>query len=184
MLDGICWGYGFGLTSPGSMVFIRVPWEGFQSGHASHFSVPGTSEWGGGGREKRTFSSVFIPWNISTGDCCRLQLKNPWQKSKARARCWWLPPVILATQEAEIRRITVQGQPGQIVHKTLSRKNTKKGWWNGSRCRPWVQTPLLQRYILEAQKLGTKFCGTQHWSVKGAGGGGRGMSWRSLLKLF
>jgi hypothetical protein len=32
-------------------------------------------------------------------------------------------PVILATQEAEIRRIMVQSQPGQIVHETLSRKN-------------------------------------------------------------
>jgi hypothetical protein len=31
-------------------------------------------------------------------------------------------PVILATQEAEIRRIRVQSQPGQIVHKTLSQK--------------------------------------------------------------
>jgi hypothetical protein len=31
-------------------------------------------------------------------------------------------PVILATQEAEIRRIEFQSQPGQIVHKTLSRK--------------------------------------------------------------
>jgi hypothetical protein len=27
------------------------------------------------------------------------------------ARCWWLTPIILATQEAEIRRITVQSQP-------------------------------------------------------------------------
>jgi ribosomal protein S20 len=31
-------------------------------------------------------------------------------------------PVILATQEAEINRITVQSQPRQIVQKTLSRK--------------------------------------------------------------
>jgi hypothetical protein len=31
-------------------------------------------------------------------------------------------PVIIPTQEAEIRRITVQSQPGQIVHETLSQK--------------------------------------------------------------
>jgi hypothetical protein len=38
-------------------------------------------------------------------------------------------PVILTTQEAEIRRTVVQSQPRQIVHETLSRKNTsqKKG---------------------------------------------------------
>jgi hypothetical protein len=33
---------------------------------------------------------------------------------------------ILATQEAEIRGITVQSQPGQTVHKTLSQKNHHK----------------------------------------------------------
>jgi hypothetical protein len=32
-------------------------------------------------------------------------------------------PVILATQEAEIRRTEVQSQPQQTVCKTLSRKN-------------------------------------------------------------
>jgi hypothetical protein len=31
-------------------------------------------------------------------------------------------PVILATQEAEIRKIEVQSQPAQIVCETLSRK--------------------------------------------------------------
>jgi hypothetical protein len=38
------------------------------------------------------------------------------------ARCPWLVPVILATQEAEIRRIVVWSQPGQMVHETLSWK--------------------------------------------------------------
>jgi hypothetical protein len=32
-------------------------------------------------------------------------------------------PIILATQEAEIRRIMVQSQPRQIVCKTLSQNN-------------------------------------------------------------
>jgi hypothetical protein len=53
---------------------------------------------------------------------------------QALARCWWLMPVILVTQEAEIRRIVVQSQPGQIVvHETLSqkKKNHKKVWWHG-----------------------------------------------------
>jgi hypothetical protein len=42
--------------------------------------------------------------------------------------CWapWLTPVIPLTQEAEIRRIVVRGQPEQIVCKILSQKNQQK----------------------------------------------------------
>jgi hypothetical protein len=45
----------------------------------------------------------------------------------------WLTHVILATQEAEIRRIVVQSQPGRQFCETLSRKypSQKKGWWSG-----------------------------------------------------
>jgi hypothetical protein len=46
-------------------------------------------------------------------------------------------PVILPTQEAEIRRIEVQSQLRQIVRDPISKKPiTKKGWWSGLRCRP------------------------------------------------
>jgi hypothetical protein len=43
---------------------------------------------------------------------------------------WWLMPVIIATLEAGIRRITVQGPPKQILCKTLSPKNnqSKMDW--------------------------------------------------------
>jgi hypothetical protein len=40
-------------------------------------------------------------------------------------------PVILATQEAEIRKFAVWSQPGQIVHETLSQKNLHKNRADG-----------------------------------------------------
>jgi hypothetical protein len=39
-------------------------------------------------------------------------------KKQDKARHQWLTPVILATQEAEIRRIVIPSQ--QVVHETLS----------------------------------------------------------------
>jgi hypothetical protein len=36
------------------------------------------------------------------------------------ARHQWFTPIILTTQEAEIRKIKVQSQPGQIIQETLS----------------------------------------------------------------
>jgi hypothetical protein len=50
-------------------------------------------------------------------------------------------PVILAIQEAEIRRMAVQSQPqansslDPISKKKKKQPITKKGWWSGSRCR-------------------------------------------------
>jgi hypothetical protein len=59
---------------------------------------------------------------------------NLWQnkqgkEKRKRSWHWWLTPIILATQEAEIRRITVQSQPRQIIPETLSQK---RDWWSGS----------------------------------------------------
>jgi hypothetical protein len=49
-----------------------------------------------------------------------LILKNGSKKIIKFARCWQLTLIILATQEAEIRRITVQSQSEQRVHEALS----------------------------------------------------------------
>jgi hypothetical protein len=49
-------------------------------------------------------------------------------------------PVILATQEAEIRRIAVPSQPGQIVRETyLDKTHHKKRLAEEVRCRPRIQ---------------------------------------------
>jgi hypothetical protein len=47
-------------------------------------------------------------------------------KSTILIRCWWFTPVILATQETEIRRIPVQSQPRQIVHQNYLEKTQNK----------------------------------------------------------
>jgi hypothetical protein len=47
-------------------------------------------------------------------------------------------PIILATQEAEIRKIMVQSQPRQIVLKTLSGKNHHK-----NRAVEWLKVKTL-----------------------------------------
>jgi hypothetical protein len=50
---------------------------------------------------------------VHSSECWKVQNQG------LAAKYWWLTPVILA-QEAEIRRISVRSQPGQIVLKTLS----------------------------------------------------------------
>jgi hypothetical protein len=66
---------------------------------------------------------LLLSYYCYTGDSLRHTSNNIEHKL---ARCQWLTPVILATQEAEIRRIAVQSQPWQIVHKTLSQKYSSR----------------------------------------------------------
>jgi hypothetical protein len=55
--------------------------------------------------------------------------------------CPWLTPIILATWDAEIRRILVQDQLGQIVCETPSPKQPEQ---NGLQV--WLkQTPILRK---------------------------------------
>jgi hypothetical protein len=55
--------------------------------------------------------------------------------SKQQAWSLWLAPVTLTNQEAEIRTLSLEANPGKVVRKSLSLKrkpNTKKGWWSDS----------------------------------------------------
>jgi hypothetical protein len=49
-----------------------------------------------------------------------------------RVRHQWLITVILATQEAEIRRLEFQSQHGQIAPETLSRKKSIQKRFGGA----------------------------------------------------
>jgi hypothetical protein len=49
----------------------------------------------------------------------RTRLKIFYEKIM-EAGCWWLMPIILSIQEAEIRKIKVQSQPEKVVHEILS----------------------------------------------------------------
>jgi hypothetical protein len=66
----------------------------------------------------------------------------------------WLMLVILATQEAEIRRIKIRSQPGQIVCKTLAQKylskrkkerKKEKGLVEWLKIGPEFKPPILQK---------------------------------------
>jgi hypothetical protein len=55
------------------------------------------------------------------------------KKQKHIARCWWLTPMILAPQDAEIRRIWVPRQPQANSSRDPISKTpiTKKNWLSG-----------------------------------------------------
>jgi hypothetical protein len=56
----------------------------------------------------------------------------------------WLTLAILATQEAEIRRIKVQSQPRQIVHETILKTPiTKQGLVEGLKVKALNSNPSM-----------------------------------------
>jgi hypothetical protein len=75
----------------------------------------------------------------------------------------WLTLVILATQEEQIRRITVQSQPGQIVCETLSQKNPSQkraggvAQGEGPEFKPqYCKKKKKERYVIMSYSNGIK----------------------------
>jgi hypothetical protein len=66
--------------------------------------------------------------------------------SRFSAGCWWLMPIILATQEAEIRdRSSKPAWANSSARPYLEKPFTKIDWWSGSRWSPWAQVPVPQK---------------------------------------
>jgi hypothetical protein len=74
-------------------------------------------------------------------------------------------PIILTSQEAEIRSITVPSQARQIsLWDPRKYPSQKQNWWSGSRCRPWVQT--LAPYTHTHTSSGKTFLGSRRSGSK------------------
>jgi hypothetical protein len=58
---------------------------------------------------------IFLFYYLYTSKSLSLPQNPSDLESKVEVGCWWLTPVILATWEAEIRRMLVPGQPRQKV---------------------------------------------------------------------
>jgi hypothetical protein len=63
----------------------------------------------------RTLPSKHETLSSNTSAAKKKKKKRKKEKKRILPAARWLMPIILATQEAEIRRIAVRSQPGQIV---------------------------------------------------------------------
>jgi hypothetical protein len=68
----------------------------------------------------------FLPSKHEAFSSTPSAIKTQRKTKKKQAGRWWLTPVILAPQKAEIRRIEVLTQPRQTIHESLSPKKHHK----------------------------------------------------------
>jgi hypothetical protein len=72
---------------------------------------------------------------------------NTLSRCVSQDQAGWLTPVILATQEVEIRRITVPGQPRQKVRKTPM--STNKTGVLVHACNPSYDEGISKRIVVQ-----------------------------------
>jgi hypothetical protein len=88
------------------------------------------------------------------------------KKKKAQPRRQWLTPVILKTQEAEIRRIAVRSPLVQIVPETLSRKtHHKKGLVECLKVKALSSNPSTGKKKLSHLEKLKKQYNEYHWAL-------------------
>jgi hypothetical protein len=80
-------------------------------------------------------------------------------KCQHLAGCWWLTPVTLATQEAEVRKIEVWSQPGKIVYETPSQKKISQKKAGGAQ---GIGPHLKPQYC---KTKNVCICLVSHWSL-------------------
>jgi hypothetical protein len=78
-----------------------------------------------------------------------------------KSGCQWLTPIILATQEAEIKRTAVQSQPREIVHKTLFRK--KKSQKRAGKVAQGIDPELKPQYHRKKKPQNCRGGATLSW---------------------
>jgi hypothetical protein len=110
-------------------------------------------------------------WGCQVQDEAGLQRETLFQKQTNKQNQKNMPtPVIPATQEAELRRIAVQSQPGQMVQETLSWKTLHTHTYTHTHTHTHTHTNRAGRV---AQSGGPEFK-PQHWKKK---------KWRKLFRL-
>jgi hypothetical protein len=108
------------------------------------------------------FSASHAAWNSAFGFISNSLYLGAnclgFREKRTFAGRWWLTPVILATQEAEIRRTAIWSQVGQIVHMTLAQKNPSQKRAGGmAQYWPWAQDSVLQKKKKKEPLLSNKF---------------------------
>jgi hypothetical protein len=88
------------------------------------------------------------PVKILTTKLWNTDLTGHMTKISGLARRQWLKPVILATQEAKIRRIAIWSQSWQIVHEILSQKYPIQ-----KLLVEWLKAHVVQRLLSKCEAL-------------------------------
>jgi hypothetical protein len=118
--------------------------------------------------------------------------QNAWLKNERHAGCWWFMPIILGTQEVDIRRIAVWHQPGQTVPETVSRKKNNPSLKRASGVAQGVGPEFKPQYSKKKKErlprgvvhaCNPSYLGGWHWENCGSRPAQANSSWDPISKI-